>query len=147
MKLTGTEPSLSGKTFETVAVPVPACGRTVPTLRSGCRERTKRLELELAAAQQELAEVAVQEDALKSEEDEFWRRYDALWLDLHVRCSRHCCFITFCRSKRVRGTDMQLLRHQSQWHTCRVTLKRWMLWQRAWMLQPGSWTTSDRLVF
>ena len=43
------------------------------------------MEQELAAAQQELEEVAVQERALKSEEDEFWRRYDALWIDLYVR--------------------------------------------------------------
>lgn len=44
------------------------------------------MELELAAAQQELGEVAKQEESLKSEENEFWRRYDALWLDLYVRC-------------------------------------------------------------
>lgn len=60
---------------------------SVAALRSElceCRKRAKRLELELAAAQQELEEIGVQEQSLKSEENEFWRRYDALWLDLYV---------------------------------------------------------------
>eukprot|EP00892_Ulva_mutabilis_P009663 jgi/Ulvmu1/7069/UM033_0130.1 len=47
------------------------------------RERADRLEAELAQAQQELAEVAVQEEAMRAEEDDYWRRYDALCLDLH----------------------------------------------------------------
>lgn len=51
----------------------------------GCRERANRLEAELAQAQLELAEVAVQEEAMRAEEDDYWRRYDALCLDLHVR--------------------------------------------------------------
>jgi hypothetical protein len=49
------------------------------------RERSKRLEAELAQAEAELREVAQQEEALRREEDNYWRRYDALWLDLQVR--------------------------------------------------------------
>lgn len=55
---------------------------------AGCRERADRLEAELAQAQQELADVAVQEEAMRVEEDDYWRRYDALCLDLHVRVGR-----------------------------------------------------------
>ena len=61
---------------------MPACAINC----SICRERADRLEAELAEAQQELAEVAVQEEAMRAEEDDYWRRYDALCLDLHV-CS------------------------------------------------------------
>lgn len=32
--------------------------------------------------------MAVQEEAMRVEEDDYWRRYDALCLDLHVRVGR-----------------------------------------------------------
>lgn len=65
--------------------------------------------MELAAARQELEEIGVQEESLKAEENEFWRRYDALWLDLYV-CRYNSCWYLYMHlfeSKEERGRDAE----------------------------------------
>jgi hypothetical protein len=49
-----------------------------------CRERALQIEAELQQVEQALAEVAVEEKTLAQEEEDCWKRYNALWLDLKV---------------------------------------------------------------
>lgn len=48
------------------------------------RERALQLEAELRKVEQALAEVADEEKLLAQEEEDCWKRYNALWLDLKV---------------------------------------------------------------